>query len=168
MDALLPQVDGLLGTGMSDPFSGQLCSGGALQASSTINCPKSMVGRVIGKGGETIKALQQFTGAMIQIDQSQDPTRVTVAGDAHSVKMASSMCRWANHFGCLFVTIEEAGAGSLWASLYLVHSHFACEQCCTRPVRGNPGRKLRLVPAFIELAGTSSRGTSKASPCCAR
>jgi hypothetical protein len=31
-----------------------------------VECPKSMVGRVIGKGGETIKALQQYTGAMIQ------------------------------------------------------------------------------------------------------
>ncbi len=45
-----------------------------------VDCPKSMVGRVIGKGGETIKALQQYTGAMIQIDQSVDPTRVTIAG----------------------------------------------------------------------------------------
>ncbi len=168
MDALLPQVDGLLGTGMLDPFSGQLCNGGALQASSTINCPKSMVGRVIGKGGETIKALQQFTGAMIQIDQSQDPTRVTVAGDTHSVKMASSMCRWANHFGCFFVTLEQARAGPLKASIFLTRTHFACKQRCERPVHGNPGRKLRLVPAFIEIAGTSSRGTSRASPCCAR
>ncbi len=96
MDAamLLPQqVDGLLGVGVLDPFSGQLCGASALQSTQTIPCPKSMVGRVIGKGGETIKALQQFTGAMIQIDQSQDPTRVTVAGDNHSVKMAGSMCR---------------------------------------------------------------------------
>lgn len=92
MDVQMLQVDGLLGPGVLDPFSGQLCAS-ALQSTQTIPCPKSMVGRVIGKGGETIKALQQFTGAMIQIDQSQDPTRVTVAGDNHSVKMASSMCR---------------------------------------------------------------------------
>lgn len=32
-----------------------------------VECPKSMVGRVIGKGGETIKSLQQYTGAMIQV-----------------------------------------------------------------------------------------------------
>ena len=91
---ILPQqVDGLMGQGLMDPFQGQLCGASALQSTQTIPCPKSMVGRVIGKGGETIKALQQFTGAMIQIDQSQDPTRVTVAGDNYSVKMASSMCR---------------------------------------------------------------------------
>ena len=29
-----------------------------------------MVGRVIGKNGETIKALQTYTGALIQIDQT--------------------------------------------------------------------------------------------------
>ena len=50
-----------------------------------------MVGRVIGKGGETIKALQQYTGAMIQIDQSTDPTRVTIAGSAQSLQLAVSM-----------------------------------------------------------------------------
>lgn len=59
----------------------------------TIECPKSMVGRVIGKGGETIKALQQYTGAMIQIDQSQDPTRVTIVGDRRSVDTAASMVK---------------------------------------------------------------------------
>lgn len=57
------------------------------------NCPRSMVGRVIGKGGETIKALQQYTGAMIQIDQSCEPTKVTVAGSAQSLQLAVSMVR---------------------------------------------------------------------------
>lgn len=56
-----------------------------------VDCPKTMVGRVIGKGGETIKALQQYTGAMIQIDQSTDPTRVTIAGSPQSLQLAVSM-----------------------------------------------------------------------------
>lgn len=38
-----------------------------------VECPKSMVGRVIGKGGETIKSLQQYTGAMIQVGSSRGP-----------------------------------------------------------------------------------------------
>ena len=63
-----------------DHLNGQLAN--AMQSTMTVACPRSMVGRVIGKGGETIKALQQYTGAMIQIDQSQDPTRVTIAGDS--------------------------------------------------------------------------------------
>ena len=36
----------------------------------TVDCPKGMVGRVIGKSGETIKALQSYSGALIQIDQT--------------------------------------------------------------------------------------------------
>jgi predicted RNA-binding protein YlqC (UPF0109 family) len=61
--------------------------------SMSIMCPKSMVGRVIGKGGETIKALQQYTSAMIQIDQSQDPTRVTIVGKRTSMETAASMVK---------------------------------------------------------------------------
>ncbi|KAK9797761.1 hypothetical protein WJX73_008114 [Symbiochloris irregularis] len=58
-----------------------------------LECPKKMVGRVIGKGGETIKALQQYTGAVIQIDQSQDPTCVTIAGKKQSLHLAVSMIK---------------------------------------------------------------------------
>lgn len=57
----------------------------------TISCSKSMVGRVIGKNGETIRALQNFTGAIIQIDQSTDPMKVTVSGTTESVTLAISM-----------------------------------------------------------------------------
>jgi len=57
----------------------------------TVNCPKSMVGRVIGKNGETIRALQNFTGATIQVDQSTDPMRVTISGTPESVRVAISM-----------------------------------------------------------------------------
>jgi predicted RNA-binding protein YlqC (UPF0109 family) len=68
-------------------------AGGVLdmKQTSVLECPKAMVGRVIGKGGETIKSLQQYTGAMIQIDQSTDPTRVTIAGSKQSVQLAIAM-----------------------------------------------------------------------------
>lgn len=65
--------------------------GSSLKQTALLECPKSMVGRVIGKAGETIKALQQYTGAMIQIDQSTDPTRVTIAGSPQSLQLAISM-----------------------------------------------------------------------------
>lgn len=64
---------------------------GPPKQTAVVECPKSMVGRVIGKGGETIKSLQQYTGAMIQIDQSTDPTRVTIAGSPQSLQLAVSM-----------------------------------------------------------------------------
>lgn len=65
--------------------------GESAKQTALLECPKSMVGRVIGKAGETIKALQQYTGAMIQIDQSTDPTRVTIAGSPQSLQLAISM-----------------------------------------------------------------------------
>lgn len=36
----------------------------------TVNCPPGIVGRVIGRGGETIRALQTASGAHISIDQN--------------------------------------------------------------------------------------------------
>jgi rRNA processing protein Krr1/Pno1 len=49
---------------------------------------KSMVGRVIGKQGETIKQLQRNTGANIQIDQSSDPCTITVTGQNANITNA--------------------------------------------------------------------------------
>jgi predicted RNA-binding protein YlqC (UPF0109 family) len=70
---------------------GSASTAAAAKQTAVVECPKSMVGRVIGKGGETIKSLQQYTGAMIQIDQSTDPTRVTIAGSPQSLQLAVSM-----------------------------------------------------------------------------
>ncbi|GFH20229.1 KH domain-containing protein, partial [Haematococcus lacustris] len=55
----------------------------------TVN--RCSIGRVIGKNGETIKALQLYTGALIQIDQSTEPTRVTVSGALQSLSLAINM-----------------------------------------------------------------------------
>ncbi|GMH41756.1 hypothetical protein BSKO_09666 [Bryopsis sp. KO-2023] len=57
----------------------------------TVDCPKSMVGRVIGKNGETIRALQNYSGALIQIDQTVDPMKVTISGTPESLSLAVSM-----------------------------------------------------------------------------
>lgn len=61
------------------------------QRTDVIACPKKMVGRVIGKNGETIKALQNYTGAQIQIDQRVDPTRVSIAGPPKALITAHNM-----------------------------------------------------------------------------
>ncbi len=55
-----------------------------------VQCPKGMVGRVIGKGGETIKALQKNFGANIQIDQTTDPMKITIAGQPPAVESAAA------------------------------------------------------------------------------
>ena len=59
------------------------------QAQQIVECPKDMVGRVIGRGGETIKGLQSQTGARIQIDQSVSPCLVTITGNPYCVDAAS-------------------------------------------------------------------------------
>lgn len=47
-----------------------------------------MVGRVIGRGGETIKGLQTATGARVQIDQTGMPCTVTITGSPYCVDAA--------------------------------------------------------------------------------
>lgn len=56
-----------------------------------LDCPKAMVGRVIGKGGETIKTLQKDTGAAVQIDQNVEPCKVTISGPPQKVQAAADM-----------------------------------------------------------------------------
>jgi far upstream element-binding protein len=55
----------------------------------TVQCPRGIVGRVIGKGGETIKGLQRKYHVSIQIDQGGDPMNVTITGP----KNTSEACR---------------------------------------------------------------------------
>lgn len=50
----------------------------------TLQCPRGIVGRVIGKGGETIKGLQRKYHVSIQIDQGGDPMAVTITGPKHT------------------------------------------------------------------------------------
>lgn len=59
------------------------------QARREVRCPKEMVGRVIGRGGETVKGLQATTGARIQIDQTSTPCVVTITGNPRCVEAAA-------------------------------------------------------------------------------
>jgi len=60
------------------------------QESRVVECPKTMVGRIIGKGGETIKGLQAHSGARVQVDQTVgDPCHIVIAGAPPSVAYAS-------------------------------------------------------------------------------
>lgn len=58
--------------------------------SKVIDCNKSIVGRVIGKGGETIKTMQKHFGANIQIDQQTEPMKITVSGQPAAVEAAAA------------------------------------------------------------------------------
>jgi far upstream element-binding protein len=58
-----------------------------------IQVPATRVGLVIGKGGETIKALQDRTGARINVtkDDEQGPNRtIVVAGSKQQLALAQA------------------------------------------------------------------------------
>lgn len=62
----------------------------------SIDCPKDLVGRVIGRRGETINDLQARTGTRIQIDQTVpdgQPCKVVVTGSAEAVAAAVPLIR---------------------------------------------------------------------------
>lgn len=56
-----------------------------------MSCPSGIVGRIIGKGGCTIKGIQIYTGAVIQVNQRVEPVKVVVTGYPESVGVATSM-----------------------------------------------------------------------------
>lgn len=58
-----------------------------------ISCPRAVVGRVIGKGGDTIKGLQRKYNASIQIDQSKDPMNITITAPPAMVAACESEIR---------------------------------------------------------------------------
>ena len=80
-----------------------------------VACPKSMVGRVIGKGGETIKALQKNFGANIQIDQSTEPMKVTVSGQPQAVELALSAVQEIINGGSPYLGPGSGGFGACLA-----------------------------------------------------
>lgn len=57
----------------------------------TLLCARDLVGRVIGRGGTTVKGIQRFTGAVIQVDQRLDPSTITILGEPESVCVARSI-----------------------------------------------------------------------------
>ena len=75
------------------PFGEQTADG---EAKETVQCPQALVGRLIGKGGDTIKDLQRRSGARIQIDQNYPEGQsrlVTVEGAAHCVRAGVELVR---------------------------------------------------------------------------
>jgi far upstream element-binding protein len=54
-----------------DDFGPLAAAGGG--SSTIVDCPKQIVGRIIGKGGETINQLQQRSGTKMQVDQTSMP-----------------------------------------------------------------------------------------------
>lgn len=69
-------------------------SGNEADAQRNIECPPGIVGRVIGRGGETIRSLQQASGAHILVNQDFPegvPRQITITGSQDAVERAASM-----------------------------------------------------------------------------
>ena len=61
-----------------------------------LDCPQSLVGKIIGKGGETIKGLASTTGAKVIIDQMSmadgEPRKIVITGTNTQIEKVSKMC----------------------------------------------------------------------------
>lgn len=57
----------------------------------TLDIPKARLGRIIGKNGETINALENYSAARIRVDQTIEPARVTISGTPPALSLALSM-----------------------------------------------------------------------------
>ncbi len=71
--------------------------------------------------GETIKALQQYTGASIQIDQSFEPTAVTISGQPSAVNLAQAMVQASRPTQLLQAVSDTAVSG--WGHLCAARAH---------------------------------------------
>jgi len=96
-------------------MEGQQLPGPAGPNANYVDCPKNLVGRIIGRGGEVIRQLQQMTGARVQIDQNVPegyPCKVTISGqDLGAVHYAMSLVQdvMSNGSQCLqYVTGQGA------------------------------------------------------------
>ena len=94
-----------------------------------------MVGRVIGKGGETIKAMQREFQANIQIDQTSLPMKITISGQPASVERAYGVVAEIVAGGNPYIggSVGHAGNAHVLASTLLVlllSSSTVCLACC--------------------------------------
>lgn len=67
---------------------------GSTPSAQTLECAKSYVGRLIGRGGETINMIQSRSGARVQIEQNVPegaPCRVNITGNPQNVAVAAQI-----------------------------------------------------------------------------
>ena len=112
-------------------------------ASIMIQCPQSMVGKIIGRSGATIQGLQDQTGAKIQIDQQKPegvPRDIAISGSAASVEMAK---------GLIDGLLASEGPGMAWHQQDTTTRGHTGSRCWRRPMQ------LQL-PATYSISQTST------------
>ena len=76
----------------SDQLAGP--GGAAGGAFESVDCPPDLVGKVIGRGGETIRDMQQRSGAFVKIDQTMAPglpRKVNISGTPDQIAVAKTI-----------------------------------------------------------------------------
>jgi len=76
--------------------TGVVPAGGGGETSTDVSCPPSVVGRIIGRAGETIKLLQAASGAYILVNQNfpeGHDRQITITGTQDAVERATNMVR---------------------------------------------------------------------------
>ncbi len=67
---------------------------GGMPSTGTMSVPSNMVGKVIGRGGENIRAIQQRSGAHVNIERESDSApgsterKVFITGDPMAIERA--------------------------------------------------------------------------------
>lgn len=103
----------LLGTGAA---GGLLIVPG--QITRALECPKERVGKIIGRGGETIRGIQMATGARLQIDQTRQPCQVVMVGTEACVEACAQVVSEILEGGstAVFNEIARGGQGFAYAA----------------------------------------------------
>lgn len=89
----------------------RICQAHGIGKSEVMTAPKMIIGRIIGRGGETIKQIQKTSGATVQIDQSGDPCKLSLAGQPAAVEQAKAFITEIMNGGDPFGTGMMGGGG---------------------------------------------------------
>ena len=140
-----------MGMGMGGGGGGYGGHGGAGQANVTVECPKACIGRVIGRGGETISRIQRTSNARVQVDQNVPegaPVKVNITGMEANVQEAIRMVQ------DVMVNGSGGGARRRWRRLWTAAGTAArlrYARCrCLRPWRCWPPGHVRPAAAAAD------------------
>lgn len=139
-----------------------------------IDCPKTLVGRIIGKGGETIKALQMRSGTRIQIDQNVQhgqPCKVQVTGSKAAVAVAVGMVKDLMVEGASGNSVMGASAGGpAWKNIDAnapgnIQQIVNCEKRLVGRIIGKGGETINYLQSTSGTRIQIDQNVPEGTPC---
>ena len=89
----------------------RVCQRHGIGETDLVIVPKSVIGRIIGRGGETIKNIQKMSNATLQIDQSEDPCKISLSGKQPAIDQAKIFINEIMNGGDPFAPNPYGGGG---------------------------------------------------------